>query len=317
MTILLTGATGNIGHEVALRLAGHRVIALVRPGSTLAAETEAVIHCAASTAFRAPLAELRAINVGGTGHLLAFAARCPHLRQFVHVSTACVCGAAGGLIPEAPLPLPPAFVNAYEQSKWEAEQLVLAARLPACIVRLSIVAGSQVDGSVRRLGALHHMLWWLWKGLIPMMPGAADTPVDLISTEYAAQVIVAAVHARAPSSPIILHGCAGFLAPCLGDLLQHVAAEFSLRSPVWRSGSIEPPAMVDAATFAMFEQTVLQSGDVLFRRVCEDSRSFLPGLLHPRRYATAVADSLCPPPPLDWRHLATLVTRHVLTVRTR
>ncbi len=60
------------------------------------------------------------------------------------------------------------------------EELVLDSGL-AEIVRLSIVAGSEKDGSVRRTGGLHHALFWLWKGLIPMMPGAPETSLDLIS----------------------------------------------------------------------------------------------------------------------------------------
>lgn len=326
MKILLTGLTGNIGHEIARQLAGHEVLAWVREVSSApvmahvkllreedlqtARDCEVIIHCAASTTFNAPLETLREANVSMTQTLLDFAGGCPKLKRFVHVSTACVCGIDGGLIPEASLPEPGAFVNAYEQSKWEAEQRVLASSLPVCIARLSIVAGSETDGSVRRRGALHHLLFWLWKGLIPMMPGTADTPVDMISTEHAARGVVSA--ALAGSAPPVIHVCAGGRAPRLGELIQHVAQDFSSTSAGWRSGAIAAPEIVDAETFALFEQTVQQSGDLLFQRVCTDSKSFLPGLLHPRTYATAQAESLNPEPAYDWRKLSTLVTRHVL-----
>ena len=335
MNILLTGYSGNLGPEIARALSAHSIRAVVRNPETAplldhvqiiagdldhlpessAAEIEIIVHSAASTAFRASLDELRHSNLRGTQLMLDFAAHCPRLRKFVHLSTACICGVDGGDIPEAPLPRPSAFVNPYEQSKWEAEQLVLASDLPVEIVRLAIVAGSERDGSVRRIGALHHTLYWLWKGLIPMMPGAAETPVDLISTEFSAVVVAACVE-----SPLlqhrVLHGCAGAAAPGLGELLAHLSHLFAARSSAWAAGHIAPPALVDADTFAMFETSVLQSGDVLFRRVCEDSKSFLPSLLHPRRYLTAQADSLCDVARPDWKNLAELVTHHVLASRS-
>lgn len=335
MNILLTGYTGNLGPAIAAALAPHTVHAVVREiaaapampqvalveGSleslpaSLADEIEVIVHAAASTSFQAPLDELRHTNVEGTRRVLGFAGQCPHLRKLVHVSTACVCGLQGGDIPESRLPRPPGFVNAYEQSKWEAEELVLDAGLPAEIVRLSIVAGSESDGSVRRLGALHHTLYWLWKGLIPMMPGTPDTPVDLISTEFAAAVVSAC--ALAPVSPgRIVQGCAGKAAPTLSELLDHLAGVFATISPSWQRGSITPPMIVDGETFALFEQTVEQSGDLLFRRVSQDSQAFLPGLLHPRGHATAHADALAGAQRPDWRNLAELVTRHVIDSRS-
>jgi nucleoside-diphosphate-sugar epimerase len=105
--------------------------------------------------------------------------------------------------PEAPLTKAPRFVNAYEQSKWEAEQVVFASALPVEIARLSIVAGSERDGSVRRPGALHHTLYWLYKGLIPMLPGQVDSPVDLISTEFAAAAVAALIAADASPGRVV------------------------------------------------------------------------------------------------------------------
>ncbi|MDB6079719.1 MAG: hypothetical protein JWO82_3466 [Akkermansiaceae bacterium] len=336
MNIFLTGYTGNLGPALAGALTGHAVQALVRDPShapvlphvkvvagsfedlplSLQGEIEVIIHSAASTAFLAPLEDLRRTNVEGTARMLDFARNCPRLKKFVHVSTACVCGLRSGDIPEARLPRPPAFVNSYEQSKWEAEELIFESGLPAEIVRLSIVAGSERDGAVRSAGALHHTLFWLWKGLIPMMPGSADTPVDLISTEYAAEVVAAC--ANAPLAPLrVIHGCAGDRAPSLGELLTSLTTIFSTKSAAWQRGSIAAPMMVDAETFALFEETVVQSGDLLFRRVCQDSKAFLPGLLHPRRYLTRRASELpCREPSSDWRSLAQLVTRHVIDSRS-
>lgn len=330
MNIFLTGYTGNLGAAIAERLTPHTVLALVRPGAAapepwhvrfvegslenlahgIQAEINIIIHAAADTSFTAPLETLRATNVAGTANLLAFAAKCPRLQKFVHVSTACVCGTRGGLVPEEPLPWPPGFVNNYERSKWKAEDLVLASGLPAEVVRLSIVAGSEVDGSVKRPGALHHALYWFYKGLIPMMPGNEAAPVDLISTEFAADVVAASALSAATSRKVI-HGCAGDVSPRLGELLDQLAAVFSEQSDAWRHGRIARPMIVDSETFGLFERSVEQSGDALFTRVCRDAKAFLPGLLHPRHYLTSTR-----PDPGDWRSLTTLVTRHVLASRS-
>src|SRR4051794_1276372 len=99
MTILLTGFTGNLGPEIARQLAPHRILALVRDALTaprlagvelvtgsleslpveVAPEVEIIVHSAACTAFRAPLDELRRVNVDGTARLLGFARACPRL----------------------------------------------------------------------------------------------------------------------------------------------------------------------------------------------------------------------------------------------
>lgn len=331
MKVLLTGYTGNLGPAIARELSRDEVVAPVRSPETAplmphvrvmrgsleelpgfsSEGVEVVIHAAANTSFVAPLEELQRVNVEGTRRALEFARACPRLKKFVHVSTACVCGKTSGVIPEARLPKPSSFVNAYEESKWEAEELLFESNLPVEIVRLSIVAGSEANGSVHRQGALHHTLYWLWKGLIPMMPGSPDALVDLISTEHAARIVAAC--ALAPLRPKqVTHGCAGAAAPRLGDLLEHLVSTFSARSPAWQRCSITPPMIVDAPTFALFEETVEQSGDLLFRRVCQDSKAFLPGLLHPRCYETTHEG----PSPADWRKLAELVTSHVIDSRS-
>ncbi|QJE96009.1 SDR family oxidoreductase [Luteolibacter luteus] len=331
MKILLTGYTGNLGPAIARELSEHEVIACVRNPEaapkmghvrlvqgtlmelprSVAGEIEVIIHAAANTSFVTPLDDLRITNVEGTRSILEFSRARPRLEKIIHVSTACVCGKQSGSVPEARLPKPASFVNAYEESKWEAEELVFNSDLPTEVIRLSIVAGSETDGSVRRTGALHHTLYWLWKGLIPMMPGSPDSLVDLISTEHAAQVVAGrAVAGLQPKQ--VTHGCAGEAAPRLGELLDHLTTIFSKRSPAWERGSITPPMIVDAATFALFEETVAQSGDLLFRRICQDSRSFLPGLLHPRQYETTNSGT----PATDWRHLAELVTGHVIDSRS-
>jgi nucleoside-diphosphate-sugar epimerase len=319
MNILLTGFSGNVGPEIARQLAPQRVLALVRDGAqaprvdgvtlvegsleslpmAVRDEVEVIIHGAASVAFKHSLAELRRTNVEGTAALLDWAREGRRLRRFIHVSTVCVCGDHTGNIPETAIAEAGHFVNPYEQSKWEAERLVLASGLPVEIVRLAIVAGSERDGSVRRPGALHHALYWLYKGLIPMVPGAAGSRVDLISTEFAAGVVAALARAEAAPGRIV-HASAGRTAPRLDELLDFLAEFFARQHRGWSSGAVTRPDIVDSATFALFEKSVKTSGDLLFQRVCDDANSFLPVLLYPRTMQTGLADTV---PSVAWRVL--------------
>lgn len=323
MSVLLTGYTGSLGPAIAAALPDRHIIALVRDASrvpdaagvevvigaldsvpqALASRVEVVVHGAASTAFRQPLEELRRHNVDGTRRLIEFAERCPRLTRFIHVSSVCAAGKCSGVLREVPIDDAPEFVNAYEQSKWEAERVVLGSALPVEIVRVAIVAGSENDGVVRRPGAMHHMVRWLQRGLIPMMPGSPDAPVDLVSTEFVAGVIASLLREPARAGRIV-HASSGLSAPRMRELLDHFAALFAAEDRGWSSGAIVLPDIVDAKTYALFEQSVARSGDVLFRRVCDDAQSFLPMLLHPRINATSLAASV---PQTDWRLLTARV----------
>lgn len=328
MNILLTGFTGNIGGAIADTLGHHRILALVRnlpkapvpshvelvQGSlealpfSRADEIEGIIHAAADTSFRAPLESLRETNVAGTRRVIEFAERCRNLQRFVHVSTVCVSGRSTGSIAEGPRVPMPDFVNSYEQIKWEAEELVLNSDLPAEIVRLSIVAGREGDGSVARLGALHHAVFWLWRGLIPMLPGDAATPVDLISAEHAARVI-ASLFASSPAPGRVLHAAAGRHAPALQDILDTVFATFAAHDPAWARGAIARPVLVDSKTWALFSKATEHSGDALYQQVIADAQTFLPGLLHPRIYETSDAAARSA---VDWRGVVEATLKHLL-----
>jgi nucleoside-diphosphate-sugar epimerase len=327
VTIFVTGATGNVGPALLESLQGHRVIALARgtvadgfaakwvTGAlddlpwALAEEVDVIIHAAADTRFRAPLADLRQTNVVGTAAMLEFARRCPRLRRFIHISTVCVSGTNTGEIPELRRDSAPEFLNAYEQTKWEAEQLVFASGLPADVVRLPTIAGSEIDGSTVRLGALHHAVHWLWRGLIPMLPGNPDTTVDVISSEHAARVIRAVLDTPAGPERVV-HAAAGRHSPSLSELLDCTFERFAFANTAWKRGVIARPAVADAKTWHLFARAAEQSGDALYRRVLDDAQSFLPGLLHARRYRTDFSDAHVSTP--DWREVVTLAVDHLI-----
>jgi nucleoside-diphosphate-sugar epimerase len=265
-------------------------------------DVHVVIHAAADTRFSAPAADLHDVNVEGTRHVLAFARGCPGLEQFLLVSTTCVAGTRTGVIHERLENGPVAFLNPYERTKWEAERLAATADFPVRIARLSTCIGDEQTGYVHRFGAIHQALRWLIRGLVPLVPAVEGSRVDLIATGVAARWIARAAE-RPVNAPEVCHVAGGQQAIPLRELVDCAVAHLRETVPAWRSGQIEPPVIVNADTFRVFERSVAQSGDVLFARVLESAGSFFPALLYPKVYRTVQAETLWggPLPLSDWR----------------
>lgn len=190
-TMLLTGATGFLGHYLLAELmrrtswcvrvlvrqadaSAHRLAKLLKdlewdlgelqrqgrveivqgrlPQPFDAASlrgVETVVHAAGSTRFQ-PDAEGEPMrtNVDGTRELLDRAGE-SGVRHFVYTSTAYVCGNRSGRIEECLPQEPPAFCNAYEESKATAERMVWQWRnrdRVATICRPSILFGDSRTG---------------------------------------------------------------------------------------------------------------------------------------------------------------------------
>ncbi len=340
-TLLMTGATGALGVPLLVELLRAsefgRVIVLVRgepaslraallresPGLDLGAlnpltaelgsasapaalatlaKVDCVIHAAACTKFRASLAQLTTANVEGTRQILAWAAAQRLPPRVLHFSTTCVAGQRTGEIAESPLPEEAGFVNDYERTKWQAEQLVAASPLRPEIIRLATVIGSARDGHLQRPGAFHTTLRWLHAGLLPMVPGDESTRLDLLPTELLTG-FVPRLLAHAPEPGGLYHVSCGAHGLPLGELLNFVAQKFATRNAAWRSGQILAPVLATRAAFEDFRASIVKSRDFLFNQVFESVDSFLPELFYPKHYATARAEGVWggPWPRPDWR----------------
>jgi len=152
-----------------------------------------VIHCAASIKLDEPLSIARRINVEGTKKVLRFARNCPRLTVLSHISTAYVAGDREGVIRETELDCRQRFLNAYEQSKFEAELLVqsAASELPILIFRPSIIVGDSIDGHLSCLSTIYPPLQAAVRGWIRIVPRCPDARLDLVPVDYVAQGIVA------------------------------------------------------------------------------------------------------------------------------
>src|SRR4051794_35060270 len=212
MRVLVTGASGVIGHAVCdeLRQHGHVPVAMVRrPGSeppdceavtgdlsrdvteaVAAARPGAVIHLAAEIASQRSEDKLREVNVDGTRRLLDACRALPEAPRFVFVSTV-VTGEAGGrvLTPDEPLPVS----TPYGRTKQEGETMALDSGLPAVVVRPSHVYGPggwYADEMVKRLES---------PGRFAVI-GRGENLWDVVRAEDVASALVLAAQGAAPGA---------------------------------------------------------------------------------------------------------------------
>ena len=222
-SILITGATGLFGraclpHLIA-RHGAEQILALVRRGRdtaelaavgvrsievdlcalnlglrgtvyrSLAESARSIIHAAADIRFGIPLPESRRVNVVGTENLLHLARHCPHLQRFALISTVYVWGGKPGHIGEdAAQPGP--FFNSYQQTKFEAEQVTLAAttEIPAAIYRFSTMIYDSSAACVCQFNYFHHLLRLAAINPLRAIPALPAAKIDLIASDWAARI---------------------------------------------------------------------------------------------------------------------------------
>jgi thioester reductase-like protein len=137
----------------------------------LAAQVSTIVHSAASVSFALP-------EKGG-------------LDRYAQVSTAYVAGTHDGRFCEADLDVGQSFRNSYEQSKFEAEQLVRSqgTDLPWMIMRPSIVVGDRTSGWTAAFNVLYWPLRAFSAGVFKTMPATPESPLDVVSIDYVADAI--------------------------------------------------------------------------------------------------------------------------------
>jgi thioester reductase-like protein len=187
-----------------------------------------VVHCAASISFSLPLDEARAINVAGTERVLDLAAGLPGLDRLVHVSTAYVGGRDHRTLLETDRGGGD-FRNTYEQTKWEAEQVVSAAGLPAVVVRPSIVVGDSRSGWTPAFNVLYWPLQAFARGLVSELPADPAGIVDVVPVDHVTRVIAAATFA--PDAHGTYHAVAGLAAPTVEELVELAARTLDMDPP--------------------------------------------------------------------------------------
>ncbi len=205
MRVLVTGADGFIGGALvaALRAACHAVTGVVYtraagPGEVrvdltharqlehLPSDLEAIVHAAGIVDARTTKGLMHAVNVGGTRHVCAWAARrrIPHL---IHVSSVAVYGPR--VMGEARDEDTPRYGLAvglpYMRTKALAERVVEASGVPYTILRPPAVIGPG-DTVLSR-----SMVSALAGGGLPLVPGATPLRrVSVVPIGYLAEVVL-------------------------------------------------------------------------------------------------------------------------------
>lgn len=269
---------------------------------SLQAKTDLIIHAAADTQFKSVTQEQWDTNVEGTRHALEWARHAKHKPRIICVSTVCTSGKRTGRIEERFSPNPPEFVNNYELTKWEAEKLAMDSGLPFAIARVSIVMGSHSNGAVYRPGALHQIFKWFGRGLVPVIQGTNQTPMDLIATEPVVRFLARASMSEWESGSV-WNVAAGDRAVPLFDLSQLAFIELHGTDKVQNVREPGEPFIVDHSTYQRIRTSQDSRRDRVTRQALDALSTFLPMLLYPRTYDTTQAERLWggPLPLPDWR----------------
>jgi long-chain acyl-CoA synthetase len=215
----------------------------------IAGRVEQIIHSAASVSFALPLDGARAINLEGTRRMLDLA-ELAHARggltRYAHVSTAYIAGDHRGMFHEHDHDVAQAFRNSYEQSKFEAEQLVRSRReLPTTILRPSIVVGDRRSGWTAAFNVLYWPLRGLARGLYQAVPAIPTAPVDAVSIDFVADAIYALCQSDTGIGQSY-HITAGRHASSVGELVEFASRYF--KRP--------PPHLLAPAEFAEYSKSL-------------------------------------------------------------
>jgi nucleoside-diphosphate-sugar epimerase len=311
--LFLTGVTGLVGSELLQALLDarpdRRVIALTRHPDQIASlsrsgrvtaiegdltrsglglrsgtlrqiqkEVTEVIHCAAETRFGLPIEEARATNTRGTANVLKIAQACKRLKKFAHLSTVYVAGRMTGHIPEAAFHNDSGFVSTYQQSKYEAEQLVFEAmtEIPAVIYRLSTIIGDSKTGRVRQYNYFHQTMRLFARNVLPVAPGNLSWQIDLISTDWLTAALAFLFESRFVPGQV-LNVCAGASgSPIMMEVKDTSIGLFEKHPLIQKWLPIRVPEFVILSEYEKYVQESQQSGDYLLIEVLKVLNNFLP-----------------------------------------
>ncbi|HEY4670843.1 MAG TPA: SDR family oxidoreductase [Gemmatimonadaceae bacterium] len=272
---------GDISAGASLGLDNDSLISLQR-------DTTHIIHAAGSTSFALSLAESRAANVWGTRNVLDFASSCASLECGAFLSTVYVSGKRRGEFAESDYgDAGLGFVNSYEESKAEMEEMIRAAMhdLPLILVRLSTVLGDSSTGRVSRFNAIHQAIRLFYSGLAPMIPGDPNEPVDLVSSDFVADATLHLLeHAPRPG---VYHLAAGRdSSNTLEELIDETMSALTRFRPSWRKRTVERPLIVDLDTYELFVRSVEETDNPVLQGATRSIRTFAYQLAHPKVFET-------------------------------
>ncbi|MGE7950438.1 SDR family oxidoreductase [Lysinibacillus xylanilyticus] len=158
-------------------------------GQEIVSQIEVLWHLAAIYDLAVPRDIAWKVNVHGTNMVNDFVQTLPNLRRYMYFSTAYVAGTREGVLRENELIRPFSFKNYYEETKYEAEQLVedLKAELPLTIIRPGIVRGHSETGETVKFDGPYFFLNMVDKlKCLPFIPyiGQSQSTINVVPVDY-------------------------------------------------------------------------------------------------------------------------------------
>jgi nucleoside-diphosphate-sugar epimerase len=236
-----------------------------------------IVHCAASTKFTLPLSASRKVNVHGTKNVLELAQSVKELKLLLHISTAYVAGRRTGFLHEAQFAHADGWFNPYEQSKFEAERLVIekGGGIPWAIVRLSTIVGNSLTGKVSQFNYFHQLLRIVPTNPFPVIPGAPQTPVDVVADDWVVEGLDAIMRGQ-PAPGSVFHLCAGPLQALPAQEVVELA--FRLHHQQQPGSASRTPAFVSLGEFQALAKGLRRTGQTGLSRMAELLLLYLPHL---------------------------------------
>lgn len=246
-----------------------------------------VVHAAAVTRFNVEADIAQQVNVEGTRKLLDFCRQCPRLEHFTLLSTVYSSGLRPGDIEETPFDAASGFANNYESSKWAAEQLLISRYLdvPWQIFRIATVIADDDGGAVTQYNAFHNTLKLLYYGLLPIVPGKAETPLYFVTGEFVtAAIFELLVSGELNSIYHVAHTEEESL--CLGELLDITFKTFD-RDAGFSRRRVLRPLYADEQSFARLADSIQGLSGEVIRQAVGSVRPFAKQLFFRKRICNA------------------------------
>ena len=154
-----------------------------------------IFHSAALAQFNVPYEKIKKINVDGTKNVLDFALECAKNQSFEsvnHISTIAVSGTYRGIFYEDSLDEGQGFKNTYEQTKFEAEQLIQVYRakgLNVNILRPSAIIGDSQDGYAINFRVIYQPIRIFSLGIYKQIPAKGRIKYNLVPADFLSDAI--------------------------------------------------------------------------------------------------------------------------------